>query len=68
MAQRKKFYSVSYDGMYMGGIAIVVATSPDEAIELVRNHPQTVNFDSKQVPPYVTEIKGPVLYNDTGDY
>ncbi len=61
------FYEVTYEGSYLGGIAIVAADSEEEAIELVRTHKETSGFQKVAVE-YIP-VPGPcVLYNDNGDY
>ena len=61
----KRLYEVTYSGSWLGGRAIVFATSPDDAIEQVRIDNATVNFvDVKaSVLP-----KAGVVYNDNGEY
>lgn len=59
-----KYWDVTYDGSYLGGSAIVIAETPDEAIELVRNHKTTTNFKDVRAD----EVNGPVLFNWNGDY
>ena len=49
----------------MGGIAIVQANTPKEALELVELDERTLGFDSDAT---AVEVTGPVFYNDNGDY
>ena len=66
---RYKFFIVTYNGMWMGGRAVVRARDEQEAIDLVRTDARTTKFQFVEV----TEVKGiagsgQVLYNDDGDY
>ncbi|CCI88475.1 hypothetical protein BN79_047 [Yersinia phage phiR2-01] len=58
-------FKVTYNGLWMGGVAIVVAETPEQAIELVKNHKDTIEFNRVDVE--LLEPTG-VLYNDNGDY
>ena len=62
----KKYYIVTYQGMYLGGQAVVMAKSAEEAIELVRCDSGTLKFNN----PTAEEIKpkNGVLFNWVGDY
>ena len=60
-----KIYKVEYCGLWMGGIAIVQANTPKEALELVELDERTLGFDSDAT---AVEVTGPVFYNDNGDY
>lgn len=60
-----KIFEVNYDGMWLGGAAIVVAETAEEAIELVKNHSSTVSFENVRVEELPS--RG-VIYNDNGDY
>ena len=64
MSRRKKIFEVRYDGLWLGGKAIVKAVDEQDAIEKVANDAYTVEFENVRV----TEVKGDVLYNDNGDY
>lgn len=60
-----KIFRVNYSGLWMGGVAIVIAETKEDAIEQVRNHRTTLEFKN------VTVEKLPssgVVYNDNGDY
>jgi hypothetical protein len=59
-------YKVSYDGLWMGGVAIVVAEAENQAIKLVKEHSGTINFGRSPL----VEVLPPngVIYNDNGDY
>lgn len=59
-----KYYEVTYDGLWLGGSAVVIAESTEDALRLVEDDYRTINFKNATV----TEISGPVLYNDSGDY
>lgn len=59
-----KTYIVSYKGLWLGGAAVVLAATAAEATRLTKKHARTVNFDNVSV----SEVKGPILYNDNGDY
>lgn len=58
-------YLVRYNGLWIGGKAFVWADSIVEAIEKVKNHQGTTNFDTPIVSQ--CEMTG-VIYNDNGDY
>ena len=60
-----KHYLVTYKGDYLGGNAVVVASSKEEAIELARVHRDTWKFSNVEVKEL--ESIG-VIYNDCGDY
>lgn len=60
----KRMYEVVYDGLWLGGVAVVKAFDPEEARAIVESHPKTVEFKHVRV----REIEGPVFYNDNGDY
>lgn len=60
-----KVYRVDYEGSWLGGIAVVVAGSEEEAERLVEADPKTVDF--KNVEVSLLDGNG-VLYNDNGDY
>lgn len=62
----KKFYKVRYSGMWLGGKAIVSADSAEQAIEMVRNDPNTANFS--EVTAVELPVSDGVLYNDNGDH
>jgi hypothetical protein len=63
-----KAFLITYDGVWLGGKAVVLAETKEEAIELVKNDEQTVEFNDVQVEQEL-DIKFPcVFYNDNGDY
>ena len=59
-------YKVTYEGLCMGGVAIVLAVNETQAIELVKEHENTVNFCS--APTVELLPSNGVIYNDNGDY
>lgn len=60
-----KLFEVRYRGLWLGGKSIVFAENKEEAIELVRCHPNTVEFTDV----LVNEIEvGGIVHNDNGDY
>lgn len=61
----KKLYRVDYDGLWLGGTALVFAGSEQEAINLVESDDFTVDF--KDVEVKELPLEG-VVYNDNGDY
>ena len=64
-----KVYYVQYDGSYLGGHAVVLATSADRAIELVKNHDKTFNFKNATVEEVSSSVmRSSVLYNWAGEY
>ncbi|URC22461.1 hypothetical protein KAMAJI_00330 [Serratia phage vB_SmaM-Kamaji] len=58
-------YAVRYDGLWLGGKAIVLAQNEGEAERMVAEHQNTVSFKDVEVYPLDTEG---VLHNDNGDY
>lgn len=63
-----KQWLVTYDGLWLGGKAVVVAASQQEAEELVRNHKSTVKFNNVFTAELGELSESCVLYNDNGDY
>lgn len=63
-----KRWHISYKGLWLGGTAIVLAHSEEEAIELVRDHPDTLNFEDYFVAELEQPLGSCVLYNNNGDY
>lgn len=73
-----KVFVVSYRGLWLGGKAVVLAESSEEALRLAEQHPETACFqaDRKGHPTYdasaeeiTADLATPaVLYNDNGDY
>ena len=61
----KRLYEVTYDGLWLGGTAIVFATSPEDAIAQVAADSTTVGF--KDVTVKLLPKNG-VVYNDNGNY
>jgi hypothetical protein len=61
-----KLYKVTYEGLWMGGVAIVIAENETQAIELVKEHYGTVNFCS--APTVDLLQSNGVIYNNNGDY
>jgi hypothetical protein len=59
-------YKVTYEGLWMGGVAIVIAENETQAIELVKEHEDTVNFCSTPTVKLLPSIG--VVYNDNGNY
>ncbi|EJT0117313.1 hypothetical protein NVX19_003589 [Salmonella enterica] len=60
-----KIFRVNYSGLWMGGVAIVIAETEEDAIEQVKNHRTTLEF--KNVTVEELPSSG-VVYNDNGDY
>lgn len=61
-----KLFVVNYKGLWLGGKAIVWADTEDQAIELVRQDPNTQEFTNisvEEIPPGTV-----VIHNDNGDY
>lgn len=62
-------YHVTYDGLWLGGTAVVLAESPDHAKALVAADPKTVSFKRVKVELITADLSVPaVLHNDNGDY
>jgi len=66
MGDELKFWEVSYRGLWLGGIAIVVAEGKDDAISKVKSHKATTNF--KEVNTVQIYPVDGVLHNNNGDY
>ena len=64
----KNIYEVSYHGLWLGGVAIVIADSEEEAIELVNQDSATVAFTNITTKVIQKGYAKGVLYNDNGDY
>lgn len=58
-------FEVSYEGLWIGGTAVVMARNAEEAVELVRNHENTCMFNHVTVK--ALPCAG-VIHNDNGDY
>lgn len=64
-----KIYAVYYEGLWLGGCAIVIAASEYEAMKLVANDSKTVNPQSMTVKLATSDLTKPaVIYNDNGNY
>lgn len=68
MCDDLKFWLVTYDGHHggydRGGLAVVMAETKDEAIELVRADDKTDLFYNAKATPILHGSR--VLYNDNG--
>lgn len=60
-----KIFKVSYRGLWLGGTAIIVAETAEEAIEQARNHRSSIEFENVTVEELPSSG---VVYNDNGDY
>lgn len=60
-----KIFKVNYRGLWLGGTAIVVAETAEEAIELARNHRSSIEFEGVTVEELPSSG---VVYNDNGNY
>lgn len=61
-------FLVRYRGLWLGGQSVVLATDSQSAVELVRNHPDTMKFEKEEAFD-IGAVDGPVvLYNHNGDY
>ena len=62
-------YLVRYAGLWLGGKALVFAKSKKSALRKVKEHCETVNFETPTQKPTV-ELLEPtdIVYNDNGDY
>ena len=63
-----KAFLVTYDGLWLGGTAVVLADSPDAACDMVREHRITINFEDVQAVEVGQGDKEGVLFNDNGNY
>lgn len=61
------YFKVSFDGSWLGGVAIVKADSPEHAIALVKENPMATNFEGVEVEAIYQPGAG-VLYIDDGEY
>lgn len=62
-------YLVTYDGLWLGGTAVVLAENPDHAKAIVATDPKTVSFNRVKVELITANLTVPaVLSNDNGDY
>ena len=62
----KKLFKVTYEGLWMGGIALVFAEDAKQAGALARDHKDTVKYTSVSIEE-ITDTSG-VVYNYNGDY
>lgn len=60
-----KIFRVDYKGLWLGGTAIVIAETAEEAIELARNHRSSIEFENVTIEELPSSG---VVYNDNGDY
>ena len=63
-----KAYIITYEGVYLGGAAVVIAESRDQALELLAAHPDTQSLDDGLEVKEIGIYSAIVLYNDNGDY
>lgn len=74
-----KAFLVTYEGLWLGGNAVVFAESAEAALALVEAHPATRLFRPGRDPGMKAVVREPsiseldmsvpnVAYNDTGDY
>lgn len=71
MSRRElKAYTVSYDGLWLGGHAVVLARDRGHALRLVERDRMTVNFDPLEatIERVDTIDSAKVLWNDNGNY
>ena len=62
-------YLVTYDGLWLGGAAVVLAENPDHAKALVATDPKTVSFKRAKAELITADLTVPaVLRNGNGDY
>jgi hypothetical protein len=54
--------------VWLGGKAVVLAESEEQAIELVRSHRSTLEFEKVEVAACVPVTEPVVIFNDNGDY
>lgn len=60
-----KLFVINYDGLWLGGKAIVFAENEKDALDQVRNDPTTVEFKNVKIE----EVKAEgIIHNDNGDY
>jgi hypothetical protein len=61
-------YIIEYKGLWLGGVAVVLAKSARQAIELVKEDPSSVNFTEVEVVGLESIGHPKVVYNNNGDY
>lgn len=61
-------YEVSYEGFWMGGVAIVLADSEEEALILCEEQEGKKIFDFKHAKIRLLNSKKGVIYVDNGEY
>lgn len=64
-----KIFRIRYLGKYLGGLAIVMARTKKEAIEMVKNDPNTGDFVLVSIDEVTDDFtKSMVLTNRNGDW
>lgn len=68
-----QIYTVDYCGSWLGGRAIVVADTPEQAMELTEDHPDTMNFKDVTITQccpalFVDGGVAQVIDNNAGEY
>lgn len=64
-----KLYRVTYEGLWMGGEAIVLADNAARALELAKQHEDSVNFEKPWVEQIYHQLTDEgVVSNDNGNY
>lgn len=64
-----KLWLISYDGVYLGGSAVVWAHTADEAIETLRKDPRAFGAEKAEAKELKLLDDTPtIIYHDDGDY
>lgn len=63
-----KAYIVTYHGLWMGGVAVVLAENEEAARQMVSEDAQTVAFENVEVEEVGSIRKPRVVYNWNGNY
>ena len=63
-----KAFLIKYDGLWMGGKAIVIAKTKKTALRLVEEDENTLEFTDVKVEEIIELDKPKILYNNNGDY
>ena len=63
-----KAFLIKYDGLWMGGRAVVIAKTRKTALKLVESDPHTLEFTDVEIEKMFDVTEPQVLYNNNGDY
>jgi hypothetical protein len=63
-----RVFVVHYHGVWLGGSAVVLAATAEEAIEMARTDSQTARFEKVTVEEVGDALTPRVVFNWNGDY